>query len=110
MSLDFLFATPSDFEAHLAAGLMPDQIAALYSVPVRVIMALDFFKSRKAVGGFRARPAHAFGEPVSILDLRPTMCAVVVDHEAELPHYCGAPATHRWRFCAEHARTHVTKG
>lgn len=109
MSLDFLFATPSDFQSHLDAGLMPKEIAALYGVSEETLLRLDFFKTTKLRKAFCARPAVSFGEPVSIIELSPFMCAVVIDGEFDLPHYCGAPSVHRFRFCVGHRSTHIER-
>lgn len=50
-------------------------------------------------------PFPPLSEPVSILSLRPSMCAVVVDGEYDLPHYCGLEVTYTpLRFCAQHAK------
>ncbi len=107
MSLDFLFATPTDFENLLAAGHTVEEIAAMYDVKVNLItQAINLSPTKR---GFRSPPAVSFGTPVSVLDLTPYMCAVVVDGDYPLPHYCGEPSVHHLRFCAEHVKTHIAK-
>jgi hypothetical protein len=44
-------------------------------------------------------------EPIGIMELRPGLCATVVQQRPLL--YCGCKANHRWRFCEYHKRIMV---
>ena len=106
---DILSATPADFQSHLDAGMGMEDIARHYGVPVTMIGQLDFFRSAKKKAGFRAPPSVAFGTPVLLTERRFYECAVIINEE--LPYQCcGAPITSRFRLCAQHARTMLTKG
>ena len=70
----------------------------------------DFVRSSFRKLDWKDPPFPALAEPVSILNLRPGMCATVVDGDFSLPHYCGLPVTYTpLRFCAHHAKRFLTR-